>query len=152
MSICPPTLNSIEMTRDICESTVNAIMNIHIPELGTSGISLKILYEAVNSEAAWDDGVAGTVSIDNVPENTDITVNLANYGVHLVPNTVYYFKMYLTNGEVQSDSVMVCDNRTLCIPPVNCIVPEFSEEDCETLIIGDCIPEFESDADMEDCC
>lgn len=152
MSICPPTLNSIEMTRDICESTVDAVLNVHIPELGTSGVTLRILYEACTSESAWSDSAAGTISIANVPEKTDLSIDLAQYGVNLVPNTVYYFKMYLTNGEVESDSVMVCDNRTLFIPPVNCIVPELTAEECETLITGDCLPEFESDADMEECC
>lgn len=152
MSICPPTLNSIEMTRDICQSTVDAVLDVHIPELGTTGVSLNILYEACNSEAEWSDGAAGTVSIPNVQENSNLRIDLANYGVVLVPNTNYYFKMYLTNGEVQSDSVMVCDNRTLFIPPVNCVVPEFTAEECETLIVGDCIDEFNSDSDMERCC
>lgn len=152
MSICPPTLNSIEMTRDICEDTVGTILNIHIPELGATGVSLQILYEACTSESAWSDSAAGTISIANVSENSDITVDLAQYGVNLVPNTVYYFKMYLTNGEVESDSVMVCGNRTLFIPPANCVVPELSAEECEMLIVGDCIPEYESEADMEVCC
>lgn len=152
ISICPPTLNSIEMTRDICESTVDAILNIHIPELGVPGVSLNILYEACTSESQWSDSFAGTVSVPNVPENSDIKVDLAQYGVNLVPNTVYYFKMYLTNGQVESDSVMVCDNRTLFIPPTSCVVPEFTEEECEILITGDCLDEFESDADMEECC
>ena len=60
--------------------------------------------------------------------------------------------MYLVNGEMQSDSVMVCNCKTLFIPPINCVVPELTEEECETLIIGDCIDEFETEADMEECC
>lgn len=152
MSICPPSLNSIEMTRDICEDRVGTVLNIHIPELGAAGVSLDILYEACNSEAAWSDSAAGTVSIPDVASNSDISVNLANYGVNLVPNTNYYFKMYLTNGQAQSDAIMLCDNYTLFIPPVNCLVPELTEEECETLVIGDCLPEFETEADMEECC
>lgn len=152
LSICPPSLNSIEMTRDLCADIVNGIMSVHIPGLGTSGVSLQILYEACNSESEWSDSAAGTISVPNVQENSDITINLAQYGVNLVPNTNYYFKLYLSNGESQSDSIMVCDNRTLFIPPVNCVVPELSEDECELLVSGDCIDEFEKASDMEVCC
>ena len=85
-------------------------------------------------------------------ENTDISIPLASYGVSLVPNTNYYFKMSLTNGEVESDAVMACDNRTLFIPPANCVVPELSESECELLALGECLKEFEKYSDMEVCC
>ena len=150
-SVCPPSVNSIEMTRDICADVIGATINVHIPTLGTSDVSLKILYQACNSESEWDDGKAGTVMVSNITENSDMSIELADYGIELVPNTTYYFKLYLSNDSVESDAIMVCECKTLFIPTANCVVPELSAEECEKLKSGEYLDEFEEE-DMEECC
>lgn len=149
MNICPPSIDAVEMTRDICESTVNAELTISIPELGMNGIDLYVGWVAANSESeALSHRTWQTKIIEDVTEKTTITVPLDS---NLIPNTTYYFRAYLTNGAVSSDTVLSCNNKSLYMPAASCVVPMLSAEECEELISGECLVEL-TEEDEEVCC
>lgn len=149
MNICPPSIDKVEMKRDICESKVYANLTVTIPELGVNGVDLYLGWTAANSEAealshtSWQ-----TKIIEDVTENTTIEVPI---DANLIPNTTYYFRASLTNGAVSSDTVLSCDNKTLYMPKSSCVVPMLTEEECELLISGECLAEL-TEKDEEVCC
>lgn len=149
MSICPPSLNSVEMTRDICRSTVNATLNIHIPELGTGSATLHAQYVAANSEnealssGSWTDKI-----VPNVAENSNISVS---FDEPFIPDTTYYFKISLESGANASDELLICNQKTLYMPRPTCVVPLLTATECETITAGECIEELTEER-MEKCC
>lgn len=149
MNICPPSIDKVEMARDICENTVSADLTVSIPELGVNDVDLVVGWVAANSESeALSHGTWQSQIVEDVSENTTIEVPLAT---NLIPNTTYYFRAYLTNSSVSSDTVLSCDNLSLYMPKASCAVPMLSEEECETLISGDCLAELTAE-DEEVCC
>lgn len=149
LNICPPSIDAVEMTRDICESTVSADLTISIPELGVNGVDLYVGWVAANSEAeALSHKTWQTKIIEDVVENTTITVPL---DTSLIPNTTYFFRAYLSNGAVSSDTVLSCNNKTLYMPASSCAVPLLTEEECEELASGECLLEL-TEENEEVCC
>lgn len=148
MNICPPEINGLEHERDICEETINTVVNITTPTLGTDGVNLVIMYEAINSEDDWSDSKAATQTVINVAEDStfDVTIN-----EHLIPNTNYFFKFYLEKDGRKSEEIMVCDQWTPYMPSATCLVPLLTEEECETLSSGDCLDELTAET-AEECC
>lgn len=149
LNICPPSIDKVEMTRDICESTVSATLTISIPELGTSGVDLIVGWVAANSQDEalshqyWQSHI-----IRNVSENSTIEVPLPT---NLIPEVTYYFRAHLTNGIASSDVVLSCDNKALYMPNPTCSVPLLTTEECEILAGGDCLDEL-TEEDEEVCC
>lgn len=149
LSICPPTVNHIEMERDICKEKVFASMSVHIPQMGVSGMTLHVQYVSAGSESealasgAWLDKI-----VPDVKENSDVSITIDDA---LIPDTNYFFKLSLSNGDISSDELMVCGNRTPYIPNRACVVPLLSEAECAALVAGDCLAELTED-NMERCC
>lgn len=149
MNICPPTIDEISMTRDICESKVFTNVTLTIPELGVNGVDLYLSWAAAETEAeALAQPQWQTKIIEDVAENTTIEVPIDS---PLIPNTKYYFKAYLTNGSVSSDTVVSCGDKSLYMPASSCAVPLLTTGECEALMSGDCLPEL-TEADEEVCC
>lgn len=143
INICPPEIEQVEMTKDICEYTVGAKLTVSIPHLGTSGVDLNIEWVASDSTnpSSWA-GAQSTV-VSNVSEDSTITVDLGNES--LIPNTKYCFRLWLSKGNLESEKVISCNHSSLQLPDPEWVVPEFTEEECSMLEEGDCIPEFNSE-------
>lgn len=148
VNICPPEINGLTHERDICEETINTVVNVTTPEFGTDGVNLVVMYEAINRESDWSDSKARTHTVYNVPENSTFDVALPD---HLIPNTNYFFKIYLEKDGRKSDEIMVCDQWTPYMPAVGCLIPLFTQEECEILAGGDCLEELTAET-AEECC
>jgi hypothetical protein len=148
MNLCPPTLNGLEHERDICEEKITTTLNVSTPTLGTDGVNLVVMYEAINSEAEWSDGKATTQVVYNVAENATFDVHINN---NLIPNTNYFFKIYLEKDGRKSEEIMICDQWTPYMPSATCLVPLLTEEECEVLAGGDCLEELTAET-AEECC
>ena len=148
MNLCPPEINSLEHERDICEETITTTVNVTTPEFGTDGVNLVIMYEAIDRESDWSDGKATSQIVYNVAENATFDVHINNY---LIPNTNYFFKIYLEKDGRKSDEIMVCDQWTPYMPSATCLVPLLTEEECEILAGGDCLDELTAET-AEECC
>ena len=148
MNICPPEINSITHERDICEETIDTVVNVTTPAFGTDGVNLVIMYEAINKESEWSNSKATTQTIYNVAENATFNVTLNQ---HLIPNTNYFFKIHLEKDGRKSDEIMVCDQWTPYMPSATCLVPLLTAEECEVLAGGDCLEELTAET-AEECC
>lgn len=139
--LCPPDINRIEMWRDICEEIVGADVIVDIPALGGKD-SATLIVEYVPTG-----GGGGTISQEVTPNST-ATVHIPK----LSPNMRYCFRARLTASKVESEwSEQVCE-QTLFFPRADWVVPELSDEECEAMVEGDCIPEFEKDTPgLEEC-
>ncbi len=148
MNICPPEINGLTHERDICEETIDTVVNVTTPTFGVDGVNLVVMYEAINRESDWSDSKARTHVVYNVPENSTFDVRLPD---HLIPNTNYFFKIYLEKDGRKSDEIMVCDQWTPYMPAVGCVIPLFTMEECEILAGGDCLDELTAET-AEECC
>lgn len=148
MNICPPEINGLTHERDICEETIDTVVNVTTPTFGVDGVNLVVMYEAINRESDWSDNKAKTYVVYNVPENATFDVRLPD---HLIPNTNYFFKIYLEKDGRKSDEIMVCDQWTPYMPAVGCLIPLFTQEECEILAGGDCLEELTAET-AEECC
>lgn len=148
MNLCPPEINKLEHVRDICEETIDTVVNVTTPKFGTDGVNLVIMYEAIDKESDWSDGHATTQTVYNVSENSTFDVKIAK---HLIPDTNYFFKIHLEKDGRKSDEIMVCDQRTPYMPAVGCVIPLFTKEECEILAGGDCLDELTA-KNAEECC
>ena len=148
MNLCPPTFNSMENDRDICEGTITTSINITTPTLGTDGVTLVVMYEAINSESEWADNKATTQTVYNVSSDATFDVELQQ---ELIPDTTYFFKIYLEKDGRKSDEIMICDQTTPYMPSATCLVPLFTEAECEVLAAGDCLDELTEET-AEECC
>lgn len=149
MNICPPTIDKVEMERDICESKVYADLTITMPELGVNGVDLYLGWVAADTEQeALSHQTWQTKIVEDVVENTTIKVSI---DASLIPNTTYFFKAYLSNGALSSDTILSCYNKTLYMPASSCAVPLLTPEECEDLVSGECLAEL-TEKDEEVCC
>lgn len=148
MNLCPPEINRLEHARNICKETINTVINVTTPKLGTDAVNLVVMYEAINREQDWDDAKATTQTIANVPERSTFDVHINE---HLIPNTNYFFKLYLEKDGRKSEEIMVCDQRTPYMPSATCAIPLLTKEECEVLAGGDCLKELTAKT-AEECC
>lgn len=146
-NICPPTFEGMENERDICLEKIYSTLKVHIPTLGVDGVNLHVMYEAIDREDQWQDSIAST-QVVGVKENTTVSVLIDN---NLIPDTTYFLKMYLQKGDIKSDEIMVCDQKTPYMPSPTCLVPMLTEEECELLAEGECLEELTEET-AEECC
>lgn len=145
INICPPTLDKVEMTRDICEYTVGAKLTVGIPTLGISGVNLIVEWVASDSTDVnnVDWGGVRSMTVENVQENTQVVVDIGADA--MVPNTNYCFRLRLERDSIASENALSCGHRSLELPDPEWVVPELSSEDCRLLANGDCVPELDNE-------
>lgn len=141
-ALCPPEITDIEMWRDICEEIVGANVKLSIPALG-GGNTATLTLEYSNDDFAHIERISQTVAAESTA-----TIEIPK----LFPNTRYCFRAKLGTSKVESEwSETLCE-QTLFLPRADWIVPPLTEEECEAMTAGDCIPELTEDTpELEQC-
>ena len=136
LQLCPPVLESIEQTEDVCDNCVNAELCFEANDLGGQpNVNLVVDYKYAGQ--TWEQAMTKTVvAYKNV--RSCITLNCVKPSTRVEWRARYELSVgYTAHSEWLEGSF-----DSLFVPSIGMIVPDITTEECTALGRGDYIEHF----------